>query len=338
MGYVCAKEAILRDGIDFKRYSPERCAVVFGGADTGHASFDPQDYWIFKTMLHAVPALLCTEYELFGPSLVLSAACTSSSCAIGYSWDLIASGRADLVVTGGSSSLVNPEHIRGFNEIRAMSTSHADPSKACRPFSQGRDGFVAGEGAGVLILEAADAALARGAKIYGEIAGYAITNEGYNLTSPRPEGAGMALTMTQALQQAGVAIDEVDYINAHGTSTVQNDKYETMAVKTVFGERAYQIPISSCKSMIGHTAGACGAVEAVITAKTLQHDMLTPTINYDPDPELDLDYVPNVARPHPSRVALTNAFGFGGCNATIVMRKFDSESLAPASQEKACAS
>jgi 3-oxoacyl-[acyl-carrier-protein] synthase II len=189
-----------------------------------------------------------------------------------------------------------------------------------------------------LILESADAALARGARIYGEIAGYAITNEGYNLTAPRPNGSGMALTMRHALRHSGVTANEVDYINAHGTSTVQNDMYETMAVKDVFGERAYDIPVSSLKSMIGHTAGACGAIAAAITAKSLEEGVVTPTINYVADPALDLDYVPNVSRPHESRVALTNSFGFGGCNATIVLRRFEPDSQTPAGREKVCAS
>lgn len=326
LGVACAKAAVEGSGIDFNRIERGRCAVVFGAADTGHSNAYNQDFWILKTMPHVVPALLSMEYALEGPSLLLSAACASSAYAVGYAYDLIASGRADVVIAGGSSAIVNPEHIRGFNELNALSTANEDPPRASKPFSQGRDGFVIGEGAGVLIMEAEETARRREARIYAEVAGYAMTNEAFNLMSPRPDGAGMAHTMRQAMTSAGVSREEVDYINAHGTSTALNDKYETLAIKQVFGSRAYQIPVSSSKSMIGHTAGACGAVEAVITVLSLARGLIPPTINYSPDPELDLDYVPHQARRQAIRVALSNSFGFGGCNATLVFRSY------PASQ------
>jgi len=322
LGFACAKGAVERSGIDFNRLDRTRCAVVFGAADTGHSLAYNQEFWILKTMPHVVPALLSMEYALEGPSLLLSAACASSAYAVGAAYDLIASGRADAVITGGCSAIVNPEHVRGFDELHALSTANEDPPRASKPFSQGRDGFVIGEGAGVLVLESEESARAREAPIYGELAGYAMTNEAFNLMSPRPDGAGMARTMRLALASAGVAPEEVDYINAHGTSTTLNDKYETQAIKQVFGPRAYHIPVSSAKSMIGHTAGACGAVEAVITLLSLSRGVITPTINYSPDPELDLDYVPHRARRRALRVALSNSFGFGGCNATLVFRRY----------------
>ena len=320
LGYVCAKAAVAQHQLDFTKFDRTRCAVVWGGADTGHSRIHDQEYWILKTMPHAVPALLSMEYGLEGPSLLLSAACASSAYAIGMGYDLVATGRADLVLAGGSSSIINPEHVRGFNELHALSESNDDPSRASKPFSLGRDGFVIGEGAGMLVLESEASARQRGAHIYCELAGHAMTNEAYNLMSPRPDGAGMAQTMRMALQAAGAAEEDVDYINAHGTSTVQNDKLETLAIQQVFGERALRIPVSSAKSMIGHTAGACGAVEAVITVTTLCNSVIAPTINFMPDPELNLDYVPHRSRRHAIRTALSNSFGFGGCNATLVFR------------------
>lgn len=328
MGYACTKAAMERDRIDVGRYDPARCGVIFGAADTGYGPEDSRDYWIFKTMLHAAPSLLCMDYQWQGPALTMSAACASSTYAIGYAVDLISSGRADMMITGGASAIVDSDHVRGFSELRAMSTCNSDPDRACKPFSLGRDGFVAGEGAAVLVLEAADEAVARGATIYAEIAGYAITNDGYNLMSPRPDAAGMRQSMLQALRSAAIAPEHVSFINAHGTSTVQNDKLETLAIKQVFGERAYQIPVSSAKSMIGHTAGACGALEAVITLLSMHDGIITPTINYCPDPELDLDYVPDRSRPHECRVAISNSFGFGGCNGSLVMRKYESTPVA----------
>lgn len=321
MGYVCAKEAVQGHQLDLTAFDPCRSAVVFGLADTGHSAIYGDEFWVLRTMPHGVASLLSMEYRLEGPSLILSAACASSAYALAYGYDLIALGQADLVIAGGTSSILNPEHLRGFNELGALSAANDEPDKASRPFSRGRDGFVIGEGAAVLVLEAEESAQARGAKPYAELAGYAMTNEAYNLMSPAPEGAGMARTLKRSLEHAGLAPEEIDYINAHGTSTQLNDKLETLAIKQVFGEAAYRIPVSSAKSMIGHTAGACGAVEAAITALSLHHGMLTPTINYTPDAELDLDYVPDRARRQNIRAAISNSFGFGGCNASLVLRK-----------------
>jgi len=204
-----------------------------------------------------------------------------------------------------------------------LSVANDPPEAASKPFTSKRDGFVIGEGAGVLILESEDHALKRNAQIHCEIAGYALTSEGYNIMAPMKDGEGMAATIEKALQNAGVDKNEVDYINAHGTSTELNDRYETLAIKRVFGEKAYHIPVSSSKSMIGHTIGAAGAIEGIITVLSLKNNTLTPTINYtDPDPDLDLDYVPNVSRQKDIRIALSNSFGFGGHNATLVFRKY----------------
>jgi 3-oxoacyl-[acyl-carrier-protein] synthase II len=318
LGLTCAKAAIHTHGVDLSRYERERCAVVFGGADTGHSRIDNQQYWILKTMPHSIPALLSMEYGLEGPSLLVSSACASSSYAIGIAFDLIKSGAVDLAIAGGASSLVNPEHVQGFGELHALSTANGEPAQASKPFSLGRDGFVIGEGAGVVVLEALECAEKRRAPIYGELLGHAVTNEAFNLMSPRPDGAGMAKTMSLALRRAGVSPKDVDHINAHGTSTVQNDKFETQAIKQVFGDHAQRLPVTASKSMIGHTAGACGAVEAVITLQSLREGILPPTINYVPDPELDLDYVPHQARRQAMRIALSNSFGFGVCNASLV--------------------
>ncbi len=322
MGYVCTKEAVARSGIDFGAYDRTRCAVIFGAADTGHSRIHDGKYWIMKTMPHGVSAWISQAYELEGPNFTVSAACASSAYAIAHGYDLLAGNKADVVIAGGASSIVNPEHVGGFNELGALSVANDTPEKASRPFSVDRDGFVIGEGAGVLVLESEESATARGATIYAEVAGYALTSEAYNIMAPRPGGVGMAKTMRMALANAGITKDHVAYINAHASSTPLGDKYETLAIKDVFGDLAYGIPVSSAKSMIGHTAGACGAIEAAITVMSIRHGLLTPTINYTPDPELDLDYVPNDARKCAVGVALSNAFAFGGCNATLVLRNY----------------
>ena len=322
MGYVCAKEAIARSEIDFDNYDRMRCAVIFGAADTGHSSIHDSKYWIMKTMPHGASAWISQEYQLEGPNFTISAACASSAYAIAYGYDLIAANKADVVIAGGASSIVNPEHVDGFNELGALSVANDPPEKASRPFSVDRDGFVIGEGAGVLVLESEESATARDATIAAEVAGYALSSEAYNIMAPRPGGVGMAKTMRMALSRAGIAKEQVDYINAHGSSTPLGDKYETVAIKEVFGGLAHAIPVSSTKSMIGHTAGACGAIEAAITILSVRNGILTPTINYTPDPELDLDYVPNNARKRDVNVALSNSFAFGGCNATLVFRNY----------------
>lgn len=268
-------------------------------------------------------AWISLEYRLQGPNFTVSSACASSAYAIALGYDLIKNGMADVVIVGGADSIVNKEEIDGFNSIYAISTENHAPEKASKPFSKDRDGFVIGEGAGVLVLESERSALARQATIYAEIAGYALSSEAYNIMAPMKDGEGIAQCIAQALKNAGVETTQVDYINAHGTSTTLNDKYETLAIKKVFGDRAYQIPISSSKSMIGHTIGAAGAIELIITIQTIVHSLITPTINLDQaDPELDLDYVPNQSRSREVNCALSHSFAFGGHNAVLVIKKY----------------
>jgi 3-oxoacyl-[acyl-carrier-protein] synthase II len=325
MGYVCAKHAVQQAAIDFEFFDKSRCSVILGVVSTGNSSAEkgttPKNT-ILKSMSNAMSAWISLEYKLRGPNFTVTSACASSAYAIGIAYDWIKSGAADLVIAGGADSIVNREEIEGFNELYALSVN-PDPEKACCPFSRDRDGFVVGEGAGIMILESEASALRRNAKIYAELAGYAMTSEAYNIMAPMKDGQGISETLEAALQHAGVSRDEVDYINAHGTSTTLNDKYETMAIKKVFGERAYQIPVSSTKSMIGHTVGAAGVIEAVVTVMSLVNDIVTPTIHLDiPDPELDLDFVPGRSRKHVINCALSNSFAFGGHNATLVFKKY----------------
>ena len=323
--YVCAKEAVENSGIDFKSYDAMRCSVILGANDTGHSRiYDNKKNWLMKTMVNGMAAWISITYELEGPCFTIATACSSSAYAIGYGYDLIKSNMADAVIAGGAGSIVNPEHLEGFNEVYALSTSSDIPEKASRPFSINRDGFVLGEGAGIVILEDENTAKKREADIYAEMIGHALTSEAYNIMAPRRDGIGMAKTMDLALKKSKIKKEQVDYINAHGTSTPHNDRVETLAIKKVFGKRACNIPVSSAKSMIGHTASASGGIEAVLTVMSIKDGIITPTINYHPDPELDLDYVPNVARKQEINVAISNSFGFGGHNATLVFKKYKS--------------
>jgi 3-oxoacyl-[acyl-carrier-protein] synthase II len=326
MCVCCARAAVESSGIDFEQMDKTRCSVILGVVNTGNSSTEKettQQNRIFKSMTNSMSAWISLEYQLMGPNFVVNTACASSAYAIGLGYEMIRNDQADLVIVGGADSIINFEEIEGFNSLYAISVENEPPAKASKPFSKNRDGFVIGEGAGILILESEASAMKRNAKIFAEVAGYAITSEGYNIMAPMKDGEGMAFTIEKAIRHAGIYKEEVDYINAHGTSTELNDRYETMAIKRVFGDRAYSIPVSSSKSMIGHTIGAAGAIEGIITILTIQNSMLTPTINLDqPDPDLDLDYVPNQAREKEVNVALSNSFGFGGHNATLVFRKY----------------
>lgn len=262
-------------------------------------------------------------FGMRGPNLGMMSACATGTNAIGEAAQVIRQGRADVMVTGGTEAAINAVALAGFNNMGAMSTRNDAPERASRPFDRERDGFVAGEGAGVLVLESEAHARARAAPIYGEVLGYGITNDAYHNTAPLENGAGAVVCMRQALQQAGLPPQAIDYLNAHGTSTPLNDKSETAAIKTVFGESAYDLAISSTKSMMGHMLGAAGAVEAIFCLKALGDGLLPPTINYDnPDPECDLDYVPNYARPKAIRRVMSNSFGFGGHNACIILGSY----------------
>lgn len=326
MCVVCAKDMVESEQVDFSKFDRNRCAVILGVVNTGNSSLeqtaDPKN-GVLKGMNNAMPAWISLEYGLTGPSYTVATACSSSAYAISLAYDMIESGRADVVITGGADSIISPEDIAGFNELYALSVDNERPEKASKPFSANRDGFVIGEGAGIMMLESEASAKSRNATIYGELAGYGLSTEGYNIMAPMREGVGMAQTMELAISHAGIHKSEVDYISAHGTSTTLNDLYETLAIKKVFGERAAEIAVSSQKSMIGHTIGAAGVIEAIITMESINHGLLTPTINLDhPDADLDLDYVPNKAREKKIRVALSNSFAFGGHNATLVFKGY----------------
>jgi 3-oxoacyl-[acyl-carrier-protein] synthase II len=262
-------------------------------------------------------------HKFYGPNSTVVTACASSNHAIGEALRLIQRDEADVVLSGGSEAAIVPSAIAGFCSMKAMSTRNEEPERACRPFDAARDGFVIGEGAVILVLEKLEHALARGARIYAEVAGYGQSCDAYHITAPDPDGSGAAKAMARALKDAGLKPEEVSYINAHGTSTPLNDKVETMAIKKVFGEFAYRIPVSSTKSMTGHLLGAAGGIEAAASVLSIVHGVVPPTINYEhPDPECDLDYVPNKARTVQVDVVLSNGLGFGGHNATLVFRRY----------------
>ncbi|MEW5870123.1 MAG: beta-ketoacyl-ACP synthase II [Chloroflexota bacterium] len=259
-----------------------------------------------------------------GPNMAVVTACASGTNAVGEAAEVIRRGHADVMLAGGSEAAIVPIAIAGMNVMTALSRRNDDPLHASRPFDLERDGFVMGEGSAVLILEGLEYAQARGATILAEVSGYGATNDAYHISAPAANGLGAANCMRMALDDAGMNITDIDYINAHGTSTPLNDKSETAAIKTVFGEQAYRIPVSSTKSMTGHLLGASGALEALICVKVLQSGVLPPTINYEkPDPECDLDYVPNQARLAQARRVMSNSFGFGGHNATIILSRYD---------------
>ncbi len=269
------------------------------------------------------PGLISIHFGAKGPNSSLATACAAGSHAVGNSFKIIQEGRADAMITGGTEAVITPTCIAGFNAMKALSTRNDEPQKASRPFDRDRDGFVVGEGSGILILEALEHALQRGARIYAEIIGYGMTGDGYHITAPPPDGDGAARCMAAALEDAGISYDSVDYINAHGTSTPLNDLYETRAIKTVFKEHAQSLAISSTKSMTGHLLGGAGGIETAFTALTLHDGIIPPTMNHDhPGDECDLDYVPNVARKSKVKVAMTNSFGFGGTNATLILAKY----------------
>ena len=272
-----------------------------------------------------VPGMISIHFGAKGPNLSLATACAAGAHAVGDSFRMIQNGMADAMITGGVEAAVSPTSVAGFNAMKALSTRNDAPEKASRPFDRDRDGFVIGEGSGILILEALEHAQERGAAIYAELIGYGLTGDGHHMTAPPPDGNGAVRCMQAALDDAGLAADQVDYINAHGTSTELNDLYESRAVKAVFKDHAYKVAISSTKSMTGHLLGGAGGIETVFTALSVYHDIMPPTINYENQAEeCDLDYVPNTARKTPVNVAMTNSFGFGGTNATLLLSKYES--------------
>ncbi|HUF41302.1 MAG TPA: beta-ketoacyl-ACP synthase II [Verrucomicrobiae bacterium] len=279
-------------------------------------------FFIPKVISNLAPGNVAIRFGAKGVNWTPTSACASGNHALGEAFHLIRRGVQDAVIAGGAESTITPLAVGGFAAMKALSTRNDEPERASRPFDKERDGFVIGEGSGIMILEEREHALDRGAKIYAEVIGYAATGDAYHMTAPAPEGEGAARCMRLALKDAGIAPTEVDYINAHGTSTEYNDANETTAIKAVFGEQAAKLAVSSTKSMTGHLLGAAGAVEGVYSVLALRHGVIPPTINYEnPDPSCDLDYVPNQARKAEIDVALSNSFGFGGTNACVIFRR-----------------
>ncbi|WP_034629168.1 beta-ketoacyl-ACP synthase II [Desulfotruncus alcoholivorax] len=334
--------AVENAGLDIDRINRERSAVILGTGVGGLQTLEDQH----KVMLDKGPGRvsplfipmmianmgagqIAIKYGLRGCNVTTTSACASSTNAVGEAFRLIQRGQADVVISGGAEAPVTPLAVAGFCSMKALSTHNDDPAGASRPFDAGRDGFVIGEGSVILVLEEMEHALARGANILAEITGYGTSCDAYHITAPDPEGAGAALAMRMALQDAGIQPAGIDYINAHGTSTPLGDKLETVAIKEVFGRHAYKMAVSSTKSMTGHLLGAAGGLEAAVCVLSINRGIIPPTINLEtPDPDCDLDYVPNTARKAEIAVALTNSFGFGGHNATLIFERFNLERTA----------
>jgi 3-oxoacyl-[acyl-carrier-protein] synthase II len=338
MALAAARMAIDDAGLSIPLKDQERTGVSFGTSIGGLEKFDEGittlrthglarvNPFTIPSGLPNVPAFLISQqFQCLGPNTTIATACATGTQAVGDGFEFIRRGRADVVVTGGTEALIQDFALAGFCAMRALPVSFNDnPQAASRPFCIDREGFVFSEGSGSLILEDRNHAMSRNARIYAEVIGHASSCDGYNIAAPDPEGAGSIRAMRWALADANIKPKEVDYINAHGTSTPLNDAGETSSIKKVFGEHAYELPVSSIKSMIGHALGASGALEAIACAMSIYNSIIPPTINYiNPDPELDLDYVPNTARRQDVRVTLSNSFGLGGQNACLVLKKFE---------------
>jgi 3-oxoacyl-[acyl-carrier-protein] synthase II len=280
-------------------------------------------FFIPMSIINELSGHISMRFGAKGPNISVVTACATGTHSIGDAFKWIQRGDADAMIAGGTEATICPLAVGGFNAMKALSTRNSEPERASRPFDAGRDGFVMGEGSGIVILEELEFARKRGARIYAEITGYGASGDAYHITSPAPNGEGAARCMASAVKDAGIEPTSVGYINAHGTSTKYGDELETMAIKTVFGEHAYKVPVSSTKSMTGHLLGAAGGVEAVVSVLAIDRSIIPPTINLEnPDPECDLDYVPNTARRVPVEIAMSNSFGFGGTNACVILRKF----------------
>jgi 3-oxoacyl-[acyl-carrier-protein] synthase II len=333
---ACAAMAVEDAGLNVERVDRTRFGVLVGSGIGGittlleshktlleKGSDRVSPFFIPMLIVNMASGLISMRFGAKGPNSSIVTACATGNHAIGDAMKIIQRNDADVMIAGGSEAIILPLTFAGFCQMKAMSTRNDDPARASRPFDATRDGFVCGEGGGLLVLESLDHALGRDARIYAEVVGYGMTGDAYHMTAPDPEADGAARAMTLAMKDAEVEPSAVGYINAHGTSTPYNDKSETMAIKRVFGEHARKLAVSSTKSMTGHLIGAAGGIEAIATALAIHHGILPPTINYEtPDPDCDLDYVPNQARKQDVEVALSNAFGFGGTNATIVLRKY----------------
>jgi 3-oxoacyl-[acyl-carrier-protein] synthase II len=335
LAVACAKMAVHDAGIDLHCNGRDKTGVIIGTAMAGHGYILEQHKTLMQkgpmrinpfTALASFPDACASnvsiELGVTGPSFSLATACSSASDAGGYAFEAIRNGTVDFLIMGGAEASIYPGILAAFCVARALSTRNDEPEKASRPFSRDRDGFVLGEGVGILVLEEYEHAKKRGAHIYCEVLGHGMTCDAYHMTAPDPEGKEAARAMEIAMRHAGVSVRDIDYINAHGTSTPLNDKTETMIIKKVFGDRAYQIPVSATKSMIGHLIGAAGSVELIATILAMEHQEIPPTINYTvPDPECDLDYVPNKSKKAKIEIAMKNSFGFGGKNSILIVGK-----------------
>ena len=326
-------------GLDVEKTNLERCGVIVGSGIGGMDTYEKQHrglieregdpsrispFFIPMLILDIVPGHIAIRFGFKGVNYATVSACSTSTHALANALMHLQRGDADIILTGGTEAVLTPMGVGGFNALKALSTRNDDPATASRPFDKDRDGFVMGEGAGILMLETLDHALARGAKIYAEVAGYGMTDDAFHITQPSEGGEGAARGMRLAIEDAGLKPEDIDYINAHGTSTYFNDKNETSAIKTVFGDHAYKLNVSSTKSMTGHLLGAAGAIEAIATVKALETGIIPPTINYEnPDAECDLNYTPNKSVKRDIKAAISNTFGFGGHNATVCFKKYE---------------
>lgn len=333
---ACATMAVEDAALKTDRVDPTRFGVLvgsgIGGLETLLGNYEVlrtkgpdrvSPFFIPMLIVNMASGVISMRLGAKGPNSSVVTACATGNHAIGDATKIIERGDADVMIAGGSEAIIIPLTIAGFCQMKAMSTRNDDPTRASRPFDAERDGFVCGEGGGLVVLESLEHARGREARVYAEVVGYGMTGDAHHMTAPDPEGDGAARSMAAALRDAGLAPSAVGYINAHGTSTPYNDKFETLAIKRVFGEHARKLAVSSTKSMTGHLLGAAGGIEAIATAFALYHGVLPPTINYEkPDPDCDLDYIPNQARKQEVEIALSNAFGFGGTNATLAFKKY----------------
>jgi len=336
LAVACSKMALENSGLNTDKEDKDRIGVLIGSGIGGLKVIEDQHNVLLqkgpsRVSPFLIPMLIidmasghvAIQFGLKGPNFAIATACASGSHAIGEAFRIIQRGEADIMVAGGTETAVTPLGVAGFCKMKALSTRNEEPERASRPFDRDRDGFVIGEGAGILLLEDLDHAKRRDAVIYAELAGFGMTADAYHITSPSPEGEGAAQAMKLALNDATLNPEDIDYINAHGTSTHFNDRCETKAIKTVFGKYAKNIPVSSTKSMTGHLLGASGGVELIACVLSIKHGIITPTINYEnPDPECDLDYVPNTARECKVQYAMSNSFGFGGHNSALVVKEY----------------
>ncbi|RMA96177.1 beta-ketoacyl-ACP synthase II [Hydrogenothermus marinus] len=334
---VAAKEAVKDSGLEVDKIDPTKAGVIVGTGIGGLRDIEDQQqillekgarrvspFFIPSGISNMASGYISIEFGFKGPNSCVVTACATGTHSIGDAFKIIQRGDADIMIAGGTESAITPLGIAGFANMKALSTRNGEPQKASRPFDAERDGFVMGEGAGILVLEELEHAKKRGAKIYAEVVGYGMTGDAYHITAPCSDADGAKRVISMALNDARLNPEEIDYINAHGTSTPLNDKVETLAIKEVFKDHAYKLKVSSIKSMIGHLLGAAGGVEAVATAKTIETGIIPPTINYEhPDHDCDLDYVPNKAIEYPVKAAISNSFGFGGTNACLAFKKFE---------------